>query len=78
MRGPFTTRHYPNLPTSQQAVQRLADEFNAAEREWERTHPAKPKRKARRKTHKVVGAVDTSNTLPTKRGIGFGTEVAPV
>ena len=48
MRGPFTTRHYPNLPAHQQAVQRLADEFNAAEREWERKHPAKPKRKARR------------------------------
>lgn len=45
MRGPFTTRHYPNLPTNQQAVQRVADEFNGAEREWERTHPAKPKRK---------------------------------
>ena len=57
MRGPFTTRHYPNLPANQHAAQRLADEFNAAEREWERTHPAKPKRKDRRKTHKVVGAV---------------------
>ncbi len=41
MRGPFTTRHDPNLPARQQAVQRLADEFNAAGREWERTHPAK-------------------------------------
>jgi hypothetical protein len=28
IRGPFTTRHYPNLPPSQQAVQRLADEFD--------------------------------------------------
>ncbi len=53
MRGPFTTRHYPNLPTSQQAVQRLADEFNAAEREWERTPPANPKRKAHRKAHEA-------------------------
>ena len=73
MRGPFTTRNYPNLPTSQQAVQRLADEFNAAEREWERTHPAKPKRKARRKAQKVVGAVEAPNTLPPIWGIGFGT-----
>ena len=63
MQCPFTTRHYPNLPTSQQAVQRLADEFNAAEREWERTHPVKPKRKARRKGRKTIEAVEPATTL---------------
>ena len=47
MQGPCTTRHYPNLPAHQQAVQRLADEFNAAAREWERTHPVKTRRQAR-------------------------------
>lgn len=73
MRGPFTTRHYPNLPAQQHGVQRTADEFNAAEREWERTHPPKPKRKTRRKARKVVGVVETGNRLPLQQGIGFRT-----
>ena len=73
MRGPFTTRHYPNLPAQQHGVQRAADEFNVAEREWERTHPSKPKRKSRPKARKAVGAVETGNRLPQKQGIGFGT-----
>ena len=72
MRGPFTTRHYPNLPANQHGVQRLADEFNAAEREWERTHPAKPKRKTRRKGRRTGGALEVASKLPPKRGIGFG------
>jgi hypothetical protein len=59
MRGPFTTRHYPNLPAQQQAVQRLADEFNAAEREWERKHPAKRRRKARRRVRKAAEMIGT-------------------
>lgn len=49
MRGPLTTRHYPNLPARQHGVQRIVDAFNAAEQEWERKHPSKPKRKRNRK-----------------------------
>ena len=45
MQGPFTMRHYPNLPPQQQGVQRLVDEFNAAAREWERKHPSKAEAK---------------------------------
>jgi capsid protein len=71
MRDPLTTRHYPNLPANQQAAQRLADEFNAAEREWERTHPAKPKRKAPCNGRKAVGTVATGKRQPVKHGIGF-------
>jgi hypothetical protein len=69
--GPFTTRHYPNLPAQQHGVQRIADEFNTAEREWERTHPAKPKRKSCRKGRKAAGAVQTGKRQPVKHGIGF-------
>ena len=45
MQGPSTTRHYPNLPANQQAVQRLADNLNAAERAWEHVHPVQRKEK---------------------------------
>jgi hypothetical protein len=70
--GPFTTRHYPNLPPSQQAVQRLADEFNAAERVWEGKHPTQPKRKSRRKARKTNGPVESGTRPAVKQGIGFG------
>ena len=70
MRGPFTTRHYPNLPANQHAVQRLADEFNAAEREWERTHPAKPQRQTRRKKRPTIETVETATTL-SELGAGW-------
>ena len=72
MRGPFTTRHYPNLPARQQAVQRLADEFNAAEREWDRKHPAKRRRKARRGSRKTAETVGPEIAQPLKQGIGYG------
>ena len=71
IRGPFTPRHYPNLPAQQHGVQRIADEFNAAEREWERTHPAKPRRKSRRNGRKAAGTVATGKVQPVKHGIGF-------
>ena len=41
--SPFIIRHYPNLPRAQHGVQRIVEEFNAAEREWALKHPAKPK-----------------------------------
>jgi hypothetical protein len=72
IRGPFTTRHYPNLPSGQQPVQRLADEFNAAEREWERKHPANPKRKSRRKMRKTGAAVGPGPRSAVRQTIGFG------
>lgn len=73
MRGPFTTRHYPNLPALQHGVQRIADEFNAAEQEWERKHPPKPKRKRSRRSRKTDAAACAANTRAAKRPIGFGT-----
>jgi hypothetical protein len=65
MRGPFTTSHYPNLPIHQQAVQRLADEFNAAEQEWERKHPVTPKRKARQVPRKLTMPAGSEISAPT-------------
>ena len=29
--GPFTTKHYPNLPAQQHEIQRIAAEINAAD-----------------------------------------------
>jgi len=71
IQGPFTTRHYPNLPSGQHAVQRLADEFNAAERKWEQTHPAQPKRKGHRKGRKTVKARMVNKSRPRQQAIGF-------
>jgi hypothetical protein len=70
IRGPLTTRHYPNLPAHQHGVQRTADEFNAAEREWERKHPPKPKRKRRGRKTVVTTCVASARTA--KQPIGFG------
>ena len=74
IQGPFTTRHYPNLPAQQHGIQRIADEFNAAEREWERTHPAKPRRKSRHKGCRTIHAVQPATLPSLKQGLGFGTE----
>ena len=53
--SPFIIRHYPNLPRAQHGVQRIVEEFNAAEREWALKHPAKPKRKTRPRGNKGHG-----------------------
>jgi hypothetical protein len=71
IQGPFTTPHYPNLPAQQHRVQRIADEFNAAEREWERKHPPKPKRKRNRNSRKTGAVASMANTRPANQTIGF-------
>lgn len=72
-----TTRFHPNLPPHQQAVQRLADEFNAAEAIWRKLEW---KRKLRRLLHpkmswkkrKQVDLADFAPAQPPKDCIGYG------
>ena len=55
-RGPPSAHPYPNLPAHQRATQQLADDFNAAEQQWQKRHPKKRAQKARkRKAKRLIG-----------------------
>jgi hypothetical protein len=66
---------YYNLPTEQRAIHRLVDQFNAAERLWEKLEPGRQaRRKLRpwlsRKKLKALDLIEFEEARPLEDCIG--------